>query len=97
MTDNKDKLKDEQLKKVEGGWGTRTETVYYFNIGDCFHDDRADVDFKILDDYSKGVSGITEVHCRYRYNMNGNILENNVKANIFEDFSYKGKDFYKDL
>ena len=50
------KLEEDQLKKISGGWKTETEKVYYFNKGDCFHDDITNADFKILEDYSRGDS-----------------------------------------
>lgn len=97
MSDDKNKLIEEQLKKVDGGWGASTGIIYYFNVGDCFHDDRADVDFIILDDYSDGVSGNFKIHCRFRYNIYGNVMENYIAANSFSCFSYKGNNYYTDF
>lgn len=93
----KKELKDYQLNKVEGGWGTNTGIIYYFNEGDCFHDDYINTDFIILDDYSAGVSGEFKIHCKYRYNMNGNIVENYLDADLFGGFTYKGKNYYTDF
>lgn len=91
------KLEEDQLKKISGGWKTETEKVYYFNKGDCFHDDIVNADFKILEDYSRGVGGMFEVRCRYRYNIYYQIVENNLKAGLFDDFTFKGNNFYTDL